>query len=531
MIRNAWHILVVGGARSGRRPHRPLSVGVPAHADQSPTSRGGAPALLKCSGTRRAFTLVELLVSLAVMSVALATIGVVFSVTTKTASQAAALSETQQWLRQFGDEIKADLEKCDPAHSVLVLVGREVPAALSEDDLQARRYYRELVGDINEANGGNFDPEFDPPDDNSSGREEYSDPRADIMMFFTQRALPSQAPPLNPRADEVLRDPAYLAGARFSPVQIVYGHAAFDMANGASFANDLDHIWGEDDRGDEISSIPASRWHLARRATIIEKDQTATPADAVSFYDGNEIAAIVRCHSDDEDYAGDVGTLDFPYYLRQFTFSENTNEQLALYRPYTFLDEDNNTEWPPNDVRLITELLYANASGALEDRHVATVIENPPLELASNVGLQMLPGCVWFQVEFLMPEDPRNGLRYDDPTPADEDDYTKRYDPLRWMEVEDGCTYVFVPDTAENRELVATEPSQPEGGDNLRYSSTGVFDFARINPQLADDASGPRLSNRDIRMWPYAIRITVRAIDPRGRLDQPLVRTIVHRFD
>jgi len=32
-------------------------------------------------------------------------------------------------------------------------------------------------------------------------------------------------------------------------------------------------------------------------------------------------------------------------------------------------------------------------------------------------------------------------------------------------------------------------------------------------------------------MWPYAIRITVRVFDRLGRLEQPIVRSIVHRFD
>ena len=37
--------------------------------------------------------------------------------------------------------------------------------------------------------------------------------------------------------------------------------------------------------------------------------------------------------------------------------------------------------------------------------------------------------------------------------------------------------------------------------------------------------------NRAIRMWPYAIRITIRAIDQRGRLEEPIARSVVHRFD
>ena len=65
-----------------------------------------------------AFTLIEMLVSLAVLSVALAVVGVVFTVTTKTASQSAAYSETHNWVRQFVQQIDEDLRYVDPANSV-----------------------------------------------------------------------------------------------------------------------------------------------------------------------------------------------------------------------------------------------------------------------------------------------------------------------------------------------------------------------------------------------------------------------------
>ena len=81
-----------------------------------------------------------MLVSLAVLSLALTIIGVVFTTATKTTRQAAAYSEAHNRVRQFTEQLEEDLAACEPSQSVLVLVGRTQAAALTQDDLDARRY-------------------------------------------------------------------------------------------------------------------------------------------------------------------------------------------------------------------------------------------------------------------------------------------------------------------------------------------------------------------------------------------------------
>ena len=163
-------------------------------------------------------------------------------------------------------------------------------------------------------------------------------------------------------------------------------------------------------------------------------------------------------------------------------------------------------------------VLYASGAPGYP-RHVATVLETPPADLRSNLGLYMLPGCVWFQVEFLMPEDPRNSL--------DHPDGFQRNDMPRWTEVNanpglGSTTYVFVPDTAANRDLVAALDPNASIPNRLQ-------DFALVDPNIMPNPN--TVANRRIRMWPYAIRITVRVYDPKGRLDEPVVRSLVHRFE
>ena len=127
-----------------------------------------------------AFTLIEMLVSLAVVSVALTVVGVVFSVTTRAVSQAAALSEVQARVRQFALQFKEDFRFVDPSRSVLVLAGRTQSAALSQDDLAAEKRIRYLVGDPFDPKLQGYDPAGEKLDDN----EQYSNPRADVIATF-----------------------------------------------------------------------------------------------------------------------------------------------------------------------------------------------------------------------------------------------------------------------------------------------------------------------------------------------------------
>ena len=150
-------------------------------------------------------------------------------------------------------------------------------------------------------------------------------------------------------------------------------------------------------------------------------------------------------------------------------------------------------------------------------RHLASVIPQPAAAQRSNLGVQMLPGCAWFQVEFLMPEDPRNSIEYFDPRIGPLRNF--RDDMPQWVEVTPGQTYIFVPDSASNRDVIASEV--------LSFPGAG-----RVGQFASMDALDPfNIDKKRIRTWPYGIRITVRVFDPLGRLDNPIERSLIHRFD
>ncbi len=472
-----------------------------------------------------AFTLIEMLVSLAVISLALAIVGIVFAITVKTAGQSAAYSETHNWVRQFMDQIDEDLRYCDPSQSILVMVGRTQPAALKAEDLAAGKFHRVLIGNPANVPGG-YDPEYDPGLDNADPRlAQYSDPRADLLMFFSNRPTASVAP-----YPGLVSDP-YAAGVKFSPIRVVYGHAALaePMWGGSSYTFPLPgnerHIEQTVTvNGNVLSVIPANRWHLSRVATILAPPpSTGTVAD--TQFTAQASANVVGCQPyQDSTFSaylpGDAAYLNVPYLLDVLgpRWALMWSQSPAWESPYNY----------PAVFPLVDSLMYAQQTTT--NHHVATVLEDVPVELSSNMGVHMLPGCAWFQVEFLMPEDPRNSVEYSDPTPQTATDNSARSDMPRWTSLPaSGTTYVFVPDTPENRQAVAAQA----GVTGIPLPGSRLATFGRLDQDPNGDVSRPNtgVSNRVIRLWPYAIRVTVHVWDARGRLTEPIVRSIVHRFE
>ncbi len=485
---------------------------------------------------RPAFTLIEMLVALAVMVLAMAMVTTVFSVTAKTTATSAAVSEAQTLARNFALQIEQDLRYCDPTRSVLVLVGRTQAAALTEDQRQAGLHYRQMVGDPGNVDSS-LDPRFAP-----TPPPEYSDPRADILMFFTQRPSASQTPPVNP-VDDFGR--ALQRGAKLGPVQVMYGHATLDRAvrSGSTwtFADDLTYI--ETDPATILSPLPLTRWHLARRAVIINDPGTSgTPGANPPAFDSSTFQRVVHGMSTDARYAGDAVTFKLDEYLRWFSpVPPNQGAgigPLALKSPYGVIvgpggyQPQASLRWGAAEINLVLQNMYPTSPAALL-HHFATVVEQPPEGLRDNLALDLVPGCAWFQVEFLMPEDPRNSNE----SPLSD----QRRDTPRWVSVTPGSTYVFVPDTDENRRLVQSQvypPGSPRAGMPLPAPNR-LRNFAQVIPPSMARAlpagfqlphNGDTVDNRIVRLWPYAIRVTIQVIDHNGRLEQPIQRSVVHWF-
>lgn len=529
-----------------------------------------------------AFTLIEMLVALGVLIIALGIATTVFGITSKVTRQTAALNETNSILDSFLREIDEDLNGVDTTRSILVLQGRTQAAALTEEQRLASRYYHVLVGDPNVQNLSMYNPANpgDPNADvfNGGSAGNYSNPRADLMMFFTQRPDASHAPATNV-TDPNSFQAALVRGAKAAPLRVMYGHATLAAAAGtpgnwvlSRYRHIEDVTGGGNPDQFKMSLIPANKWQLVRQAAIIEPIQYVNDADL--FFSPDTFKRLFTCTAGTENRsspnysgprAGDCAPLALNEYLRllqPFYNQQNHRVGIALARPYEFQNLDQNS-WKPGVtlipvvgagwadkppavpganagtqrfMDLVNKVMYANADldgdGKLEsvNHSFAVAVEDPPVGLANNLGMQRLSGCVWFQVEFLMPEDPRNSPEGAALLPAIKPnglawDPTKTYqrdDAVRWVQVPNGSTYVFVPDSAENRQVIASADVADATG------------FALLPPVRTDDfgltlnQSGN--ARQIVRTWPYAVRVTIRAYDPRAQLDQPIIRTLVHRF-
>ncbi len=557
-----------------RTPHErpanrmPRSVGPP-----RPTRPAGNRSHCNRSHTT-AFTLVEMLVSLAVLTVALSIVGAVFGLTTRAAGQSAAYAEVQGYLRQFAAQFDADLRGIDPTRSPLMLVGRTQAVALTQDDLDARKYYRIKL--LDPASGSPFDPVYGEGDPYTLSSGAYANPRADLMMFFTNRAVPSAAPPLNPDPDDLF-SVAAASGTPLGPVQVVYGHAAIGQAvwSGSQWQypldGDLRHIektvegGGYDPR--VLSALPGTRWRLARRQVIIE------PNDAVGVtFSSSDTSLLnrIRRAEPTPDYPGDAAALNLTELLRQLGPTPVTGVSAvpaATLIPYGYSNTGGGgggggnvgpgqfPGWESAGAATLKSnlqnLVYPPAPNqAYYVHHFATLLENPPVDLQSNAAMQLVPGCVDFKIEFLMPEDARNCDRF--LGTATGGTYLPRTSEIpNWIAVTPGQTFCFVPDSPENRRVIINQADDglgrmerisgysrfDEKPDKPEFNGANGYDTWHRDPR-EETARPPNfeqrrvaaIANRNVRLWPYAIRVTVRAIDGRGRLTEPVTRSFVHRF-
>lgn len=584
---------------------------------QIPSSREtGQRPVPQRSAPRRAFTLVEMMVSLVVIIIVLAIVTNVFAIATQTTQTAQAITDVQTQLDGIVRELEADLRGVKTDRSVLLIYGRTQAAALTEADRQANKYYRFFTGDP-EVPVDTFDPTRDPlPATPTAGSyaAQFSNARADLMMFFTERPTQTAVPvetggPANVNAFQ--RSLAF--GAKGSPVQVVYGHAAIatvrpEISGGEVTGYELDQVrhieqirvnQGNQDRNLR-SILPLSEWVVARRALIVEPILPPDSASAqnialtrrvpsASFQGGNNAdplaSVLVQARpanafsvagGPSSERAPDSIPFDMTTFLRildpnpaydagSLRTADNSNADVSSYfgnrtpepatvrrsrvaqaSPYRWRTQG--ATFSPNvvggapwqkfsnvngfvDVDPVLDAFFppdgVNADGIGPEersfRHFATAIKEPPAALRGNLNMQRLRACAWFQVEFLMPEDPRNAW--------DHPDGQARSGMPRWIAVPDGDYYVFVPDSRDNRTQLETQLPTPGQTNRWRAAppNSRLQQFGVITP--LPNGKDEELRDRRVRTWPYAVRVTMRMFDSKGVLKDPITRTFEHWFD
>lgn len=470
----------------------------------------------------RGFTLMELMVSVAILLALLAMVGTIFSTASKAGGQAQALSTVYRQLANAAESIRRDLANMDPTKDTLGIAGVLVNAPDSRKDPSIRGWHR-----------------------------------ADLLMLFTQRG---DARPY------VMNIGGADPNAYFQQrMQVVYGHADVGQYNSAANPpmTAIQYI--------EQAQMPAYNWHLSRRIVFVPNSVLTA-----------DVAGGVWDNSLDSTHRTTFVGLTSPYYLSgladtfsnssldpvawltnpagmggYFEYSRNVNKELqyayfpvaggayrydpasgAAYR-WLYYDGAGSEFWyaynpsasplprwerttgsgvfagtvaptspassVPSDLDTLfrdssqynyslARLLFYNNDNAINRR---TVIDpSPPAGYPGLLANQFLPNCTDFRVEYT----------YDDPRGVT----LTRDDPLNTVSLP---VWPILDPQAAQAFVRPITWRQVDSGQQIIWSRLSVL---------------PSNDRTDPHRWPRAIRITLKSVDVGGRLADPVTYSIVH---
>lgn len=468
---------------------------------------------------RGGFTLVELLVSVAVLVLMLAITGRVMKLTADSTGKASAITEINQQLRVLENMIREDLAHIDPERSVMIIQGNPINAYWT-------RLGKEADSNADPADGYPHDPdperEITVSGAGGNVMQVLDNPRADVVMFFTTRDGRSGRYPVSGRLQ-----------------QVVYGHAQLgEYAPGASAPlNDPDDFQLDPEMFPpvaEVAPIPASEWLLARRSVLLTPvwlNITDPPASARPDHLGHE--SLLRGETDL------LENFNFDLQVLEPLFANTTFGSFPYFYP-PFL-----TDAYEGD---ISPLPFARSR----------LDPTPPPTIPEPVNSFLLERCASFKVEWAL--DPysefvggrltgENEVYWFDPAEPVGNDYTTG--PLRtlqtaWNKAEE--------QSLPNEEDLWQLLTSPLGGKNQEtpYSLIQRFQGPDIGgpegdpswvEEIPEEAAPNRIATftatrgstndegEDVTVpedvFPGALRITIDVYDRNLRLDRPVRHVII----
>ncbi len=476
---------------------------------------------------RRAFSLAELVVSMALLVLMMSLAGQVFNFTVQSTGQATALTRLSQRLRAFEERLREDLRHVQPGNSVLLIQGNPVNAHWTQDDREA--------DDDNDARPSDdwYPHPADPDREDENGN--LLSPRADILMFYTTSKGASY---IDPRVSSNLHQVVYghAEMGEYVPDATIAGQYVFESTTGNDPYFPEVAVGGtEYPSPDAPASIQAEWWHLARRDTLL----LPTPAAAADI---------------GIDFSQMVGTLGLPSVLRGGidTVGNFPFEDQVLFPDYAAFG---NATW-----HLPQVLSLAILSQPFDPPYVRSELDpTPPPLYADRLGHYSLPHCASFKVEWsLNPKSEFVAGRLDGVKEIlwfDPGDAGNPPDPLRSLA--EAYERETDADVKADLDLLLMDKSFDgsidfDNGFPIEYSLTDRFrgpGFTNANPdsaweQLAAGRVRPnlvvftaaRLGPRDDSgmytrvpdaVFPGALRITVDIFDEERRLERPLRHVMV----
>lgn len=479
----------------------------------------------RCRSARAGFTLMELMVAVAILIGIMAMVGTIFATASKASGKATASTTLYRHLDQVVSMIADDLA-ATPNTTVMGIAGKQLLAFETQADFEAENG-RPL----------NMPADF-----------EYLH-RADVLMLFTQRDQ-----------DPYLFDPGQgnIAPLFASTKQVVYGHADLGRLN-LDGTMDTSKIKFLETGGQRV----AAKWHLGRRVVHFLEQNQSVPTGATHYLSAMPLGLTNNNRQLTRDeflfgqadvvwgawgdanagfysllpsgglfqyfnstaiapyswwfYTGWTGgqygirlagsSVDSGYlYDGSYWWQWNGGWQRFEYDPTGVRAANEPVTPPPTDprpspfyVQQVLNNLPANLFYDASTTYRRTVVDpEPPVGVPNAMAGYFLPGCSDFKVEYT----------YDDP----------REMPL----VADGNGNLGHPDQV-SYDGVNTADGLPDPMP-VRWHTVGNGE------QIVWSRLSSPTDPTDPRRWPRAIRVTVRAWDPAGRLEEPVIRTIVHTW-
>ncbi len=351
-----------------------------------------------------AFTLAELVVAVGILALMMALAGEVFSIAVKSTGQARAMTTVSQRLRLFEQTLRDDLAAVRREATIMVIQSNQIKAYWTAED-------RKADVDDDPANGYPHprDPRREDPGalDGSGGFHLYA-PRADMLMFVTERAGRSVV------------DPKVTGAAQ----QVVYGHAlqmeyqadaTLECAPYGPSLNPADYPKKENERQfpsieeDDLPAglMPASQWHLARRALLLINEPSPAPDGCLQSEDHHLYSFFPNPNG---DYPVEAGLRDFVF---GFDYEAYVTAVVGALPPDIKETVDGYCTGP-NAIDNVVDYTYKGHPDVGEQsrgdwirRSILDV--TLPAPIANRIGHYLLPHCASFKVEWTFDPDVLGG--------------------------------------------------------------------------------------------------------------------------
>lgn len=353
---------------------------------------------------RPAFSLAELVISMAILVLLMSLAGQVFNFTVESTGQATALTRINQTIRMMERTIRADLAQVQAGHAIMIIQGNPVNAYWTADGRES-----DDNSDPSDGYGAIADPDREDVRKDLNGNPIPLSPRADVLMFVTARRGKSYVnPEVTSQLQLITYGMAELGDYTYDPTTSTPGvpDYKFDFQFGTDSAGVPNSpVIPVDNKSYPDPTIPsqfpASQWHLFRRPTLLLSSPFAAlvtnpalannlmppPLGGITTLRQRDFEKLIN---GEKDIMAGVSLEEDVLRPDIIPFITNDAPNMAPWYLPSFLVGS----FPRQAISRSRDLLPLFAQSKLDPL--------PPPQLATRMGHYFLPHCAYFKVEWTL---------------------------------------------------------------------------------------------------------------------------------